>query len=280
MNRPSVIVLSPADLELAKKIAAAIDGKVEGYGKRVEQAENLFTDPKLHLQRLFLAGTPIVAIMATGAVIRMLAPALDDKKNEPPVLAVSSDGSSVVPLLGGHHGANDLARRIASAIDGFAAVTTSGDLKFGVALDAPPAGYVLANHDATKDVMAKLLSSAKARLDGRADWLSSSKVPFSPEGEVTLRVTDQQFAPGADELVYHPASLVLGMGCERGADPREAIDLAERVIAESGFASQSIACVASIDLKADEPAIHRVAEHFGVPVMFFTARELELQAAR
>ncbi|MEM7465203.1 MAG: precorrin-3B C(17)-methyltransferase, partial [Pseudomonadota bacterium] len=178
------------------------------------------------------------------------------------------------------HGANDLARRIASAIDGFAAGTTAGDLKFGVALDAPPAGYVLANQHAAKDVMAKLLSGSSARLDGQAEWLSGSDIPFSPEGEVSLRITDQQFAPEADELVYHPASLVLGMGCERGADPREAIDLAERVIAESGFASRSIACVASIDLKADEPAIQKVAEHFGVPVRFFTATELELQAAR
>ncbi len=280
MSKPSVIILSPSDLGLAEKIAAAINGKVEAYAKRIEQAENQFADPKQHLQQLFLAGTPIIAIMATGAVMRLLAPVLDDKKNEPPVLVVASDGSCVVPLLGGHHGANNLARSIAEAIDGDAAITTSGDLKFGVALDAPPAGYALANHDAAKELMAKLLSGEAARLDGEAEWLSSSQIPFSPNGEVALRITDQQSAPGTEELVYHPANLVLGMGCERGADPHEAIDLAERVIADSGFTQQSIACVASIDLKADEPAIHRVAEHFGVPAMFFTAEELELQAPR
>jgi cobalt-precorrin 5A hydrolase/precorrin-3B C17-methyltransferase len=68
-------------------------------------------------------------------VIRLLAPHLGRTRREPPVIAVAEDGSAVVPLLGGHHGANDLAREIASVVDGFAAITTAGDLKFGIALD-------------------------------------------------------------------------------------------------------------------------------------------------
>ena len=61
-------------------------------------------------------GTPIIGVMSSGALIRLLAPALSDKHSEPPVLAVAEDGSSVVPLLGGHHGANDLARKIAAML--------------------------------------------------------------------------------------------------------------------------------------------------------------------
>ena len=54
------------------------------------------------------------------------------------MLAVAEDGSAVVPLLGGHHGANDLARRLAELLGCAAAVTTAGDRRFGVALDRPP----------------------------------------------------------------------------------------------------------------------------------------------
>eukprot|EP01035_Chromulina_nebulosa_P064760 gene64760-88591_t len=93
--------------------------------------------------------------MASGALIRLLVPHLNDKTREPPVLAVAEDGSSVVPLVGGHHGANDLARRIAGVIGSHAAITTAGDLKFGIALDQPPEGYVLANPEAAKAVMAE-----------------------------------------------------------------------------------------------------------------------------
>src|SRR3546814_9803887 len=61
------------------------------------------------------------------------------------VVPVADGGSAVGPLLGGHRGANDLARRVAQALGIEAAVTTAGDRRFGIALDAPPAGWRLAN---------------------------------------------------------------------------------------------------------------------------------------
>src|SRR5690606_37874503 len=65
------------------------------------------------IPRLFADGRPIIGICAAGILIRLLAPHLSDKHSEPPVIAVSQDGAHVVPLLGGHHGANRLAREIA-----------------------------------------------------------------------------------------------------------------------------------------------------------------------
>ena len=90
-------------------------------------------------------GRPIVGICAAGILIRALAPLLGDKRAEPPVVAVAEDGSAVVPLLGGHHGANELARGSRRRSGVAPAVTTAGDLRFGVALDAPPPGWTLAN---------------------------------------------------------------------------------------------------------------------------------------
>jgi cobalt-precorrin 5A hydrolase/precorrin-3B C17-methyltransferase len=70
------------------------------------------------------------------------------------------------------------------------------------------------------------------------------------------------------------------MGCERGADPAEAIALAEQVLAQAGLSPLSLAAIASIELKADEPALHAVAKHFDVPVRFFSAAEVEREAPR
>jgi cobalt-precorrin 5A hydrolase/precorrin-3B C17-methyltransferase len=56
------------------------------------------------------------------------------------VLAVAEDGSAVVPLLGGLGGVNVMAREIAEAL-GVAAITTSGELRFGTCLLNPPQGY-------------------------------------------------------------------------------------------------------------------------------------------
>ena len=279
--RPAVVILSEAAASLGRRIAADIGGELHGAAARVEEADVRFASAKDHVQALFSTGRPIVAVMASGALIRLLAPLLSDKHSEPPVLAVAEDGSSVVPLLGGHHGANDLARQIASVLGAHAAITTAGDLKFGVALDQPPEGYVLANPERAKAVMAELVAGAGARLEGTsANWLTQSRLPFEQEARVTLTVTDQQKTAGELELVYYPKTLVLGMGCERHAKPEEAIALAEEALSKGGFARASLAAVSSIDLKADETAIHAVAAHFGVPARFFSAATLEGEAPR
>jgi len=279
--KPVVVILSASAASLGRRIAADIGGELHGAAARVEEADLRFASAKDHVQTLFAAGRPIIAVMAAGALIRLLAPLLSDKHAEPPVIVVAEDGSSVVPLLGGHHGANDLARQIATAIGAYAAITTAGDLKFGLALDQPPEGYVLVNPESAKVVMAELVAGASARLKGEtAAWLTQSRLPFQQEARVTLSVTDQQKTAGELELVYHPKTLVLGMGCERHAKPEEAIALAEEALAKGGFARESLAAVCSIDLKADETAIHAVAAHFGVPARFFSAAALEAEAPR
>lgn len=278
---PAVIILSASAASLGRRIADNIRGELHGAAARVAEADVRFASARDHLQTLFADGRPIVAVMASGALIRLLAPLLSDKHSEPPVLGVAEDGSSVVPLLGGHHGANDLARQIASVLGAHAAITTAGDLKFGVALDQPPEGYVLANPERAKAVMAELVAGAGARLEGAsAAWLTHSRLSFQQEARVTLSVTDQHKTAGELELVYHPKTLVLGMGCERHAKPEEAIALAEEALAKGGFAKESLAAICSIDLKADESAIHAVAAHFNVPARFFTAATLEAEAPR
>ncbi|WP_419911295.1 precorrin-3B C(17)-methyltransferase [Hoeflea sp.] len=278
--KPAIVILNEAAHPLAGRIADAINGEIHGARSRVETADRFFDNAAAHISDLFLSGRPIIGLMASGALIRILAPHLSDKHAEPPMLSVSEDGESVVPLLGGHHGANALAQTIAAALGAHAAITTAGDLRFGVALDAPPEGYVLANPQAAKQVMASLVAGESVRLQGSAAWLEQSGVPFDDHGAVTLTVTDRIHGPADNELVFVPRTLCLGMGCERGTEPEEAVALAESVLADAGLARQALAGVFSIDLKADETAIHAVADHFGVPARFFDAATLEAEADR
>ena len=113
-NAPAIIVLAQGGMAVAQKIADVTGGVIHAAAKRVtsDSADVLFDDVKAHVQALFLERTPLIAVMASGALVRLLAPVLDDKHEEPPVLVVAEDGTSVIPLLGGHHGANDLAREI------------------------------------------------------------------------------------------------------------------------------------------------------------------------
>ena len=277
---PAVIALNAASQDLARKVAQSVGGSVHGLRPRVADADVAFDSVGDHAKALFAEGRPIIAVMASGALIRLLAPLLADKASEPPVLAVSEDGASIVPLLGGHRGANRLARVIVEALGGHAAVTTAGDLRFGVALDAPPNGYTLVNPDAAKGVMAALLHGETAMLCGEAEWLQRSGITFEPQAPLRLTVSDFAREPQAGELVFAPATLCLGIGCERGTSAAELIDLAEQSLKQSGLAPQALSAVYSIDLKADEAALHALAAHFGVPARFFEAPVLEAERDR
>jgi cobalt-precorrin 5A hydrolase/precorrin-3B C17-methyltransferase len=278
---PVFVALTRDGLALARRLAAALPGaEVHGLAGRAAGADTSFEETAPHLRALFQAGRPIVGVCAAGVLVRALAPVIADKRAEPPVVALAEDGSAVVPLLGGHRGANDLARRIAELLGIPAAITTAGDLRFGVALDDPPPGWRLANPEHTKAFAAALLDGGAVRLEGEAPWLRDSDLPFAEDGELTIRVTERAAAGSARELVYHPAVLCLGIGCERGAEPAALVALARRTLADNGLAEAAVAAVVSLDLKADEPALHGVAEAFGVAARFFAAARLEAETPR
>ncbi len=280
MNKPHILLLNDSAFDLADKISLMSGGVVEGASKRCKLTCVTFKDVGRRMRELFLHGTPIIAVMASGAVIRLLAPVLGDKRDEPPVIVVSDDGSQVIPLLGGHRGGNDLARKIADLLGANAAVSTAGDLLFDIALDTPPDGYALANVENAKAVMGALIAGSNAQLSGRCNWLEESNIPFSDDGEVKLTISETPVEAGPLELVYHPQNHVLGLGCERGASVEEALELAENVLTISGVAPQCVAKVCSIDVKADEPAVHGVAAHLGVEARFFDAARLEQERER
>jgi len=278
---PILFVLNQAGLDTAEDIARRFStARIHGLAGRVPTADTQFNETVEHLQLLFKAGHPIVGFCASGILIRALAPILSDKWTEPPVIAVSEDGSSIVPLLGGHHGANELARLIAKALGGHAAITTAGDTKLGIALDMPPKGWRLANPEDAKPVMAELLSGATVRIEGNADWLKDARLTEAEDAAIILAGTEKPLEGSPTRLVYHPLKYAVGVGCARGCDPDELIDLVERHLAEANIARGAVGCVATIDLKADEIAVNALAEHLDVPLRVFSAIELQRETPR
>ena len=282
VTAPAVVVLGPSALALARRIASRLPGAaVHGPAAQRGAVDVAYPHFAPHVAALFETGRPIVGLCAAGILIRVLAPRLGEKHAEPPVVAVSEDGLSAVPLLGGHRGANRLARAIAAALGGHAAITTAGDGALGFAFDAPPPGWRLAQGARVKAVTAALLAGEPVRLVAEAapaDWLTESGAAFGAHGRLTVRVTDRRGAAG--DVVFHPGVLALGLGCERGTAPGELRALARRALAAGGLAPGAVACVASLDLKRDEPAVRAVAEDLDVPARFFDAAALERETPR
>lgn len=280
----AVIVLGPSGAAAGRRARDALPGaRLYGPASRRGEWEMRYERLVPLLQELFIAGRPIVGVCASGILIRAVAPLLDDKRAEPPVVALAEDGSTAVPLLGGHHGANSIARTLAAAFGGAAAITTAGDLRLGFALDEPPAGWRIGSPEQVKPIAAALLAGEPVALVEEAcaaDWLRTGAVEWAADAPRRVVVTDRAAAPGDSALVLHPPVLTIGIGCERHCNAEEIIGLARSCLAEAGLAPEAVAAIVSVALKADEPGIQALAAALGVPARFFPAARLLDETAR
>jgi len=278
------VVLTEQGRAVAEALKPLFTGlEIHGLQTRVALADQLFGDVLSHLQDLFNKNRAIVAVCSSGIVVRALASELQNKQDDASVVVLSEDGQFAVPLLGGHLGANAISRIIASGLNGHAAITTAGDVRFGVALDDPPTGWTVANKTAAKKIMAGVLAGENVTLKidaGDASWLKQSSLPIVDNAPHTIHVTDQVIADAGDELVMHPPSLVLGVGCERGTDSNELIELAMTTLSDAGLTPSSVAAVTSLNLKEDEKAVHDLAKKLNVPARFFDSPTLAAEAPR
>jgi len=284
----AIVALGPSGAALGRRLQAALPGaRLHGprahHGDWPADWDESYDRAAPHIAGLFEAGRPIIGLCASGILIRSVAPLLAAKRAEPPVAAVAEDGSVAVPLLGGHRGANALARAVAELTGGVAAITTAGDVRLGLALDEPPPAWRIADPERVKPVAAALLRGEPTALveeAAGAEWLRAGAIRWAKNGKERVVVTDRAVTPGTDALIFHPPVLALGIGCERGCSAEEIADLARSTLAEAGLAAGAVAAVVSIELKLAEAGVHALAAELGVPARFFPPSRLLAEMPR
>ena len=262
---PAIVILGNGSLATARKIQQVYPGAlIHGLAERVEGADRIYHEFGATLRELYQQDTPIIALCAAGIVIRTLAPLLLEKGAEPPVLAVAEDGSAVVPLLGGLGGVNVLAREIAAALDVAAAITTSGELRFGTCLLNPPSGYALGDLELGKRFVSDLLAGETVRIEGAAPWLAQAQLPEDPQARLAVHVGHAERTPAANELLIYPRNVLVAVGTGVADLPgaiREALHQAK-------IAVQSVACLLAADSEMSSAALREAALELGVPLRF------------
>ncbi|WP_205647701.1 precorrin-3B C(17)-methyltransferase [Acuticoccus yangtzensis] len=276
----AVVVLAPGALETARRAKAALaaEGRavtLHGLAARVapEEVDVSFASATHHIGRLFAGGTSVVGVCAAGILIRSAAPFVRDKTTEPPLVALAEDGSAVVPLLGAHHGGGRIAATLGATFAVAPAATTLSDTRLGIALDDPPEGYTVADIAPFK-ALARTLASGDG-VDTAAPFLADL-----PRGPHKVAVTSRLAEDAATVPTYIARTVALGMGAERGADPAAAVRLARTMLAAAGIDPRAVAAVVTLDLKADETALHAVAADLGAPLRVFTRERLAQEDAR
>ncbi|OQQ15333.1 precorrin-3B C(17)-methyltransferase [Streptomyces sp. M41(2017)] len=227
------------------------------------------------VRRAFTECDQLVCFLATGAVVRLVAPLLADKASDPGVVCVDEAGRFAVPLVGGHAGgANDLAREVGEVLGAEPVVTTATDAVGMPGLDTlglPVEGDVAG-------VSRAVLDGEPVVLDAETVWPLPALPPNvgapAGDGAAVIRVSDRAQGPAAREVVLRPPSLVVGVGASRGAPVEEILGLVGEALADAGLCVRSVAELATVDAKSQEPGILGAAARLGVPVVTHTAAEL------
>lgn len=268
LNAPAIVILGKGALATARRIQQLYpQALIYGLAGRVEDVDRRYSEFGATLRQLYQQDTPIIALCAAGIVIRTLAPVLLEKGVEPPVLAVAEDGSAVVPLLGGLGGVNVMAREIAASLNTAAAITTSGELRFGTCLLNPPAGYALGDLELGKRFVSDLLSGESVRVEGAAPWLAQAQLPEDDQAQLAIHVGYAEREPSDHELLIYPRNVLVAVSGDL-ADPADTVKAA---LHDSRIAVQALGCLLASKAEMANPALHSAADALGVPLRFTTA---------
>lgn len=240
------------------------------------------------LRAAFGECSAVVSFLAVGATVRVLAPLLQHKAADPAVVCVDEARQFAVAVVGGHHGANDLAYRVAQVLDCVPVVTTASDAAGVTALDSfgVELGFKLADSAPLAAVGARILSGEPVTVRGAELWPLPALPPnVTAVGDeiaadivisdvISDRLMPTDVGSDAPVLVYRPPSLVVGVGASRGVSAQEVLAAVDAALAAGGLAPESVVRLASVDLKADEPGLAEAAAMRGWPVVFHPAAEL------
>ncbi|MGH7417638.1 MAG: cobalt-precorrin 5A hydrolase [Candidatus Rokuibacteriota bacterium] len=225
---------------------------------------------------------------------------MKDKKTDPAVVCVDDDARYAICVLSGHVGrGNAYTDRIAGLLEAQAVITTASDVRGTLTVDilGRELGWTLDDPDrnVTRGCAAVVNAAPVAFVQECGEpgfWPEDQPLP---EGvvyaksleavdptlfEILLVATDREFrdthpAHWANAVIYRPKSLVLGLGCDRGASA-EMVERGVRAILDKHRLSvRSIKAIATVDRKQDEPAFLYLRDRYDWPLETYTAAQLD-----
>lgn len=239
--RIAILTVTETGYKLAEKISASSGGKIFAKGRDFERM-------KIFVEEIFTKFDALIFICAAGIAVRMIAPHIVSKLEDPAVIVIDERGRNVISLLSGHvGGANDLTLKISAQINANPVITTATDVEEKISADnfAARLGLLPKPKDAIKAINTAILRGEEV---------------FLTAGNVRLNLT--------------PKNLICGIGCKRGVSVEKisrAVNDACKLINQP---VERIKIFATIDIKHDEKGLIDFVNNLGREIKFFTVDEL------
>ncbi|MBR1369959.1 cobalamin biosynthesis protein CbiG [Methanocalculus chunghsingensis] len=227
------VITLPRFRTAGEEIAEAVGGDLLMYDDTI-------------FERAFAEYNAIIAVMSAGIAVRSSAPLLRDKWHDPAVIVVSPDCRYAIPVLGGHHGGNEIATRL-SELGITPVITTATEVHGRPSVEgiADKAGCRVINRPSTRRVNA-------AFLDG--------DVPLYEIPEPGIVIA----GPGVSVLIQKRPYMV-GIGARRGITAAEVVDAVRSALSTEKIRQEEIGAYVTTEKKRGDPGLAEgIAEIGGV----------------
>ena len=280
----AIISVSDKGLNLACDLKEKLDNdstiiKTDLYHKNV----------KNYFPILFYEYDAIIAIMASGILIRSIAPLVESKVTDPAVLNIDDNGNFVISTLSGHlGGANKLCEKIAGLIDAIPVITTSTDVNKKLGIDVLAKDLYL-----SIDNPKEILYFNKAILQGHEmiftvnpnknfdylyDYLNNNtlEMNLSIDYKSSINTDEIHVRYESHKLVLSERKVVVGLGCRRGKECKFIYDGMKKSLNELNIPVSRINYLASAEIKKDELGILELSNSLNIPINFVEIDKLAL----
>ena len=242
---------------------------------------------------LFKSNDALICLFSLGAVIRLIAPHIKDKKTDPAVIVIDDKAQFVISVLSGHlGGANELSNDIAQKINAVPVITTAADVNKTIAVDlvGKEFGWRIDDDDTVTKVSAFMVNKEKIGVFqnvGSRDWWKKEfpKNVFkydsfdelkNSQSKGFLIISDQVFDDKILEntVVYRPQTLVVGVGLHWDTSKETIKSGLETSLQKFNLSSKSIARFVSIKKEKDIVGLIELGKEMNIPIEYIDREEL------
>lgn len=239
---------------------------------------------------LFSKYQSILFIMATGIVVRVIAPYIANKFSDPAILVTDEKGKNIISLLSGHMGgANELTNNISNLIGANPVITTATDVNKKSSLDMIAKklnAYIDDFRENVKDVNAMLVNNGQVgiyidgdyKVDTRGFKVLDNLNEIS-DLEKAVLITNKNKLENIDfnndkYIKVIPKDIVIGIGCRRNTESELLENSLKDFLSNNNIDIKAIKEIGSIDIKKDEKAIIDLSISLEVPFKTLSANEI------
>lgn len=287
----AVVALTAGGAKLANKIAHRFRAEVYLPVRLKEITDTLtsvhyFDHFDRCVEQVFVRHRQLIFIMATGIVVRKIAPLLVNKQVDPAVVVVDERANFVISLLSGHQGgANDLAHQVALISGATPVITTATDVCRKGAVDVLAKALQCSIYPVKRVKIFNRLLVENQRVNLYCQWplpshLNLKGLSLQPWSEnIALEppsvIITNRLIPYHNEIIkLRPRNLVVGIGCRRGVTAKEVIAAIKFVFARYKLSLLSLKQIASVDIKQDEQGLLEATANLKVPIKFVTRTQI------